>query len=148
MKNRPRVREMINLAANEAGFSSPAWDEAELDVVFLGPRKTRQINRAFLGHDYVTDVITFDLRTDNVQAPANACLGEILVCPAKSLENAAEFNTSPEWELTLYIVHGLLHLGGWDDQSPDAAAAMRKAESGVMKTLSNRFDFCECFEFG
>lgn len=118
-----------------------------MDIVFLGPRKTRQINREFLGHDYVTDVITFDLREAEGHRNRGGCMGEILVCPAKALENAVEFNTSAGRELLLYIVHGLLHLGGWDDQSHEQALAMREAESRVMKRLEDQFGACECFEF-
>lgn len=139
--------ELIKLAANEAGFASSEWEQAVFEVVFLGPRKTRQVNREFLGHDYVTDVITFDLRSGENVMDTNGCLGEILVCPVMALENASEFDKPPEWELTLYIVHGLLHLGGWDDRSPEDVRAMRKAENRVMRKLSKRFDLSECFEF-
>ncbi|MDT8389080.1 MAG: rRNA maturation RNase YbeY [Lentisphaeria bacterium] len=139
--------DMINLAANEAGFSSPEWDQAELDVVFLGPRAIRHINRSFLDHDDVTDVITFDLRAHNPATLPTGCLGEILICPARALENAVEYNQPPEWELTLYIVHGLLHLGGWDDQASEDVRAMRRAESRVMAVLRDRFNPSECFAF-
>lgn len=80
----------------------------------------RRINKEYLGHDYVTDVITFDH-------------GEIIICPAEAVRNAKAFKTTVRRELELYVVHGLLHLAGYDDHSEKDIARMRSMEQELLK---------------
>jgi len=103
-----------------------------------------ELNEAFLNHHGPTDVLTFDLR-DNAQSGARPgddvqVIAEIDVCPAVAVDYATAHGGSPSRELVLYIVHGMLHLSGEDDQSPAARRAMRAAEKRVMDALTQRFD--------
>jgi probable rRNA maturation factor len=91
----------------------------ELSVAFVGKQRMRSINKKFLGHDYVTDVITFDH-------------GEIVICPSVAKSNAKRYKTSVDKELVLYVIHGLLHLAGFDDHSPKDIAAMRGMEEKLL----------------
>ena len=85
----------------------------------------RRINREYLGHDYATDVITFDY-------------GEIIICPALAKRNARRFGNSVEKELVLYVVHGILHLAGYDDHAPGDAKKMRKKEVDLLGLFPSR----------
>jgi len=91
----------------------------ELSLVFVGEAKMRNINRKYLGHDYVTDVITFGH-------------GEIVICPAVASRNAKRYGNSVGKELALYVVHGLLHLAGYDDRRPQDAGRMRRKERELL----------------
>ena len=87
----------------------------EISLVFVGVKRMRTMNKKFLGHDYVTDVITFDH-------------GEIVICPAVACANAKHFNNTVDAEILLYVVHGLLHLAGYDDHAPADIKRMRVME--------------------
>ena len=90
-----------------------------LSIVFVGEQRMRRINKEYLGHDYVTDVLTFEH-------------GEILICPAVAKRNARRFGSSVEKELLLYVVHGILHLAGYDDHTPADIQKMRKKEKELL----------------
>lgn len=95
----------------------------------------QQVNREQLGHDWVTDVISFVF--ESVQRPDGCHIdGEIMASAdtARRLSVAAEWK--PEDELLLYILHGLLHLAGWDDIKPEDQAAMRAAEHECLLALN------------
>ena len=91
----------------------------------------REVNRRCLGHDWDTDVITFPL-----SEPGDPTLEADLVVSAEmAARTAAEHGEDPRSELTLYVVHGLLHLCGCDDRTPDAADAMRTREARALRRL-------------
>jgi len=84
----------------------------------------RAINKKYLNHDYVTDVLTFDLG-DNI--------GEIIICPRLAAAQAQAHQTSTENEIILYVIHGILHLAGYDDHSSKDKIQMRRMENELMK---------------
>jgi len=83
----------------------------------------RAINQKYLKHDYVTDVLTFDLGEN---------CAEIIICPQVALSNAKEHQTSTDDEIILYVIHGILHMAGFDDHSPGDALQMRKMEKELL----------------
>jgi probable rRNA maturation factor len=96
-----------------------------LSIVFVGEKRMRAINKKYLGHDYVTDVLTFDL--------GEGC-AEIIICPSVARSNAKEHQTSTENEIILYVIHGILHLAGYDDKSEKDILRMRKMERLLTST--------------
>ena len=94
----------------------------ELSIVFVGEKRMRNLNRKYLDHDHVTDVITF---TE----------GEIVICPAVAKRNAKRHGNSIEREMVLYVVHGILHLCGYDDHKPADVKRMRQKEQQIMDLL-------------
>ena len=98
----------------------------ELSVVLLPGRTIRRINRAYLGHDHVTDIITFDLRAGRVFE------GELLICPAEAARNARLFGEPFEREVLRYVAHGILHLLGYDDATGRQRALMRREEDKLL----------------
>jgi len=121
--------EAVSLAGLELG------DGEALSVSFVGPRTMRRVNREFLGHDYLTDVICFDYRPLDGVGDDGAVAVEILVSPDMALENAERFGRSYESELMLYVAHGVLHAAGYDDSTPDERRRMRRAERAVMEKI-------------
>ena len=117
-----------------------------LAVSFLGPRAIRRVNRAFLGHDDVTDVISFDYRVEGSLPSPGEVAVELLICPDLALARSCELrNVDYSRELTLYLVHGLLHAAGHDDLDPAPRRRMRIAERRVMRRLRRRFSLAEVF---
>jgi len=96
-----------------------------LSVVFSDHDTVTGLNKRHLGRSYVTDVIAFDLR----ESPRDEFVdGEIYVDLDTAAERAPEFETTYTMEVRRYTVHGLLHLMGYDDQTADGKAEMRRLE--------------------
>jgi probable rRNA maturation factor len=121
-KKIPIPRSLI-LKTAAAAFRKLGSAVSDLSVVFLGEKRIRLINKKYLGHDYVTDVLTFDL--------GQGC-AEIIICPKVAAANAISHKTSTEKEIILYVIHGILHLKGFDDHTPKDILQMRKMENELL----------------
>ncbi|MBQ7028854.1 MAG: rRNA maturation RNase YbeY [Thermoguttaceae bacterium] len=100
-------------------------ERGRMEIVVLDSEPMRETNVQFLGHDYPTDVLAFALEDDL----ENGLLeGNVLVCPDVAAERAPEFGWDAAEELLLYVIHGALHLVGYDDHSPEDAPTMRAKE--------------------
>lgn len=82
---------------------------ATVTVTFLGPRRMRVLNARYLGHDEVTDVISFAL-----PQPDGSLAGDVYVCRYVAVRQARELGVPVRAELMRLLVHGTLHLLGWD----------------------------------
>lgn len=103
--------------------------EANVSIAFVNDPKIHEINREHLAHDWPTDVITFRLSD-----PGEEVLeAELVVSAEMALNTAIEAGTRPSDELSLYVVHGLLHLCGHDDRTETDAAAMRLREDEILR---------------
>ncbi len=105
-----------------------------LEIVILGEVGIERLNREWLGHEGPTDVIAFDLG-DRPAGKTHAVAGQINVCWPIARKQAARRGHAAETELLLYIVHGLLHLLGYDDHDPRAAAQMHRREDELFGEL-------------
>lgn len=125
------ARVIALLDANQSAISlrSTAIPTGELSLVFLTDPALAQLHADFLDDPTTTDVITFE------GDPSLATAGEICV----SADTAATYARKHGWdfstELTLYVVHGWLHLAGHDDLVPAKKRAMRRAEIRAMRIL-------------
>lgn len=95
-----------------------------------------RLNRKFLGHEGSTDVITFNY--SDPAAPA-LLVGEIFICLDEASRQCRRFRTSWQGEVLRYLVHGVLHLCGHDDQAPAKRRRMKSLENRLVKKLSRRF---------
>ncbi len=119
------IEQAATSAAQWRGFGT-----GEIGIRVTDDATIHQINRKHLGHDYPTDVISFGYHAD-----APRIEGELIVSVDTASRRASELGWNADHELLLYIVHGVLHLTGMDDHSPDDRSAMRMAEEGVMLKL-------------
>jgi probable rRNA maturation factor len=101
----------------------------ELSLVFLRDAALAKLHADFLADPTVTDVITFE------GDPAAGVAGEICVSANAALRQTGPARSRFSAELTLYLVHGWLHLAGYDDLVPAKKRAMRRAEARAMKIL-------------
>jgi rRNA maturation RNase YbeY len=95
-----------------------------LNYIFCSDEYLHKINVEYLDHDTYTDIITFDNSEDETTIE-----GDIFISIDRVKENSQSLNTVFEDELKRVIVHGLLHLCGYDDHSPEDKAEMRRLES-------------------
>lgn len=110
-----------------------------LSVVLAGHETVRRLNQSYLDHDYNTDVLSFSLRDgpapDLPEAPENAVEGEVYVDLDTAAERHEEFDTSFEREAYRYLIHGLLHLVGYDDATSTGQETMRQKENQYLDAV-------------
>jgi rRNA maturation RNase YbeY len=113
------------------------WRDYELGVHFVSAGEMTGLNETFLHHEGSTDVITFDHRQEG---SGKMLCGEIFISTEDALTQARRFRTQWPWEVTRYLVHGVLHLEGYNDTEPAARRVMKRRENKLLKDLSARFD--------
>jgi probable rRNA maturation factor len=107
----------------EALFKKEKKKLSELSYIFCSDDYLLEINRQYLGHDFYTDIVTFDL-----SEPAQPLNAEIYISVDRVRDNAREFNSSFKKELHRVIFHGALHLCGYRDKKAKEQQIMRKME--------------------
>lgn len=117
----PSVRSVLEYLFKDRGVS-------EMAVHFVGKKKIIELHKTFFDDPTPTDCITFP----HEETPF---LGEVFVCPEAAEEYIAEHGGSLEEEITLYVVHGYLHLLGYNDQTPEEQKEMRMQEKKWMNNL-------------
>jgi rRNA maturation RNase YbeY len=108
-------------------------DIGELNYTFVDADKILEVNKQYLLHDYVTDVITFNNSNGN-QASA-----DVFICLAQVLDQAKSMKISFENEFLRIMVHALLHLLGEDDTTVIKQKKMRKAEDKMIELFYSSF---------
>jgi probable rRNA maturation factor len=120
-------------------------EAAELGVNLVGAREMTLVNETFLQHEGSTDVITFDhAEKRKAEGGKRKYLhGELFICVEEAVLQAKEFGTSWQSEVMRYIVHGVLHLLGYDDLKPHLRRAMKREENRLVRRLARRFALAE-----
>jgi len=107
-------------------LTSLGRENRTLSVAFIGARTMRALNRRYLERNYATDVLSFSY--EGVIMEDRPFLGEILIAPEAAVHHATRHNACPERELRKLLVHGVLHLLGYDHET----------DRGQMKRLQAR----------
>lgn len=124
-----RIVRILDAHPREIGLRPTAIPAGELSIAFLTDDALARLHEEFLDDPTTTDVITFE---------GNAALGvagEICVSADTAAAYAKEHGRDFSTELTLYVVHGWLHLAGHDDLVPAKKRAMRRAEARALRVL-------------
>lgn len=121
--------EWLRRVAEEEGYRL-----GDVTYIFCSAKRLLEMNRQYLGHDYFTDVITFDysdLRDQRIVA------GDIFIDVETVADNAPRYGASTIQEMRRVVVHGLLHLCGQGDKTPRANAQMHRKEDKYLKFWDN-----------
>lgn len=98
----------------------------DLSYIFCNDERILEVNKEFLGHDYYTDIITFDY------SEPSKISGDMFISLDTVLSNSSKFHTSYDKELMRVIIHGVLHLCGINDKGPGERAVMEAAEEKAL----------------
>jgi len=121
---------------------------ATISIVLVDNRAIHQLNRQHLNHDYETDVLSFLFATEadpavdagpkpGPRAGDRYIDGEIVISAEMATQSAVGFGWSAARELELYLVHGLLHLCGYDDGTGTERRLMRRRERSILKLVGD-----------
>lgn len=110
--------------------SSEGYATGDVNYVFCSSRRLLEMNRQYLGHDYFTDVITFDYSD---RRHARRVAGEIFIDVETVADNARQLGFTPLEEMRRVVVHGLLHLCGQGDKTPRTNAQMHRKEDKYLE---------------
>lgn len=116
-----KVSRWIRSVAADYGFSV-----GNINYIFCSDERELEVNRRFLGHDYYTDVITFDYSTPSTLN------GDIFISLDTVRSNAELVGTSFDNELLRILIHGVLHLTGQGDKTPETKAQMTAKEEKAL----------------
>jgi probable rRNA maturation factor len=114
----------------------------ELGVVVTTDEEVRTLNQQYLGHDYNTDVISFSMEDENTDSafltPADRppYLGDVVISYDRAADQAPEYNLTTEQEVSTLLVHGILHLLGWDDTDEESHARMHARQDELMSKFA------------
>lgn len=103
------------------------FDQSEISIAFVDDPTIRDLNKQYLNHDYETDVISFVLEESET-----ALTGQLLVSTDTAERMGQQIGVPMEHEVLLYVIHGMLHLVGFDDTDPESAEKMRSAEADYL----------------
>ena len=110
---------------------------AVVSVLLVGDKKMRELNRTYRGIDRTTDVLSFSQLEGSSSQNETADLGDIVISPAQAKHQAAERGESMDHEIALLLVHGLLHLIGYDhEKNRYQARKMREKEKELLHAIT------------
>ena len=120
-KERMKIRRWIAQTIHNEGYKG-----GEISYIYCSGDYHLNVNRTYLGHDYRTDVITFDYSD---LAGRGVVSGDIFIDHETVAGNAAEWGSAPREEELRVIIHGILHLCGYKDKAPEEEKTMREKEN-------------------
>ncbi len=117
---RSRIKKLIRKIINAEGLQGAG----QISICFSDDALIKKINLKFLKTNSPTDVLAFNF--DN--SKGKAILADIMISTESAIKHAAIFKTKPEYELLLYVAHGVLHILGYNDQTKVQSQLMRQKE--------------------
>ena len=113
---------------------------AELSILFVGDQRMRSLNRRYRGKDRTTDVLAFAIReatVPHVPSFAPTMLGDVVIAVPEAARQAKQGQRSLDEELMVLLIHGILHLCGYDhERSEKEARRMHRRERMILQALS------------
>lgn len=102
----------------------------DVNYIFCSAQRLLAMNRQYLGHDYFTDVITFDYSDRKATRTVS---GDIFIDVETVADNARQYGATTLQEMRRVVVHGMLHLCGQGDKTPRTCAQMHRKEDNYLK---------------
>ena len=107
-------------------------ESVELSILLIGADHIRRLNARFAGNDYATDVLSFPMMDD--EEANESMLGDVVLCPEIARANAEKLNHSLDRELNVLLVHGILHLLGYDHQGKSDGSDMERRLNEILES--------------
>lgn len=114
-------------------IQSEDYELGEISYIFCDDDYLHKLNMEFLNHDTLTDILTFNY---NLHKQVN---GEIYISVERVKDNSVDFKTNFKEELRRVMIHGILHLCGYADESSEEESEMRKKENCALKIFADNF---------
>jgi probable rRNA maturation factor len=118
-------------------LNSEDADAAQLSVLLVTSDHMKQLNSRFAGEDYATDVLSFPMDDDVEEENGEILMGDVVICPVVGRRNARRLGHSLRDELDVLLVHGTLHLLGYDHQNDGERAEMDNKMKEVLVTFKS-----------
>jgi probable rRNA maturation factor len=126
--NPKKIKEIIlEILSGESAASC-----GQINVCFVSDKEIRKLNWKYLGQNTATDVLAFDLSDKK-----NEIIADIFVSTEKAVANAKLFKSTPFSENHLYVIHGLLHILGYNDSTEKETLAMRQKEKKYLSRINS-----------
>ena len=125
----PKIRRRDTSTWIKAVAATYGRKVGDVGYMFVSDEKILEVNREYLGHDYYTDVITFDYDEDDIVS------GDVVISLDTVRSNAELFGKDYDDELHRVIIHGILHLCGINDKGPGEREIMEAAENKALAML-------------
>lgn len=122
----PKIRHRETTAWIKRVAEAHGRKVGEIGYMFVSDEKILEVNRQYLGHDYYTDIITFDYDEDDVIS------GDLVISLDTVRTNAEKFGKEYADELNRVIIHGILHLCGINDKGPGEREIMEAHENAAL----------------
>ncbi len=129
----PKIKKRDTTAWIKAVAATYGRKVGEVGYLFVDDEKILEVNREYLGHDYYTDIITFDYDEDDT------INGDLVISLDTVRTNAEQFGKAYDEELHRVIIHGILHLCGINDKGPGEREIMEAAENRALAILEGKW---------
>ena len=114
--------------------------DASLSIVFVTDRQIARLNSLYRRKNRPTDVLSFSMREGKRLKRDSSILGDVIISVDRAKAQAKSFNSSFRREMYLYIIHGILHLMGYDDETKSARKKMSKKENQLLDKLWQKIE--------
>ena len=121
------IHELIESLKSDLDFELES-----LEINIVSQKSIHELNKKYLSHDFTTDIITFNYSGENYNLD-----GEVFVSLEDACENAVKYKVSLQMELTRLIIHGILHLLGYDDIRENDKKKMKRLENRLVKKYAH-----------
>ncbi len=130
-KKIPINRRKINRAVLKIISAEGMAAAGEVNISFISDPRIKKLNTRFHHRNSFTDVLAFDLSRTKKEL-----IADIYISADTAVKNAKVFKTNPGYELDLYLIHGMLHIAGYDDHSPRDIKIIRAKEEYYLKSIA------------
>lgn len=122
--DKKKIHLLVKGLSNDLKFSL-----INLEINFISSEKIHQLNKTHLNHDYSTDIITFDYSDDSFRLD-----GELFISVDDAKTNVKKFKVTLQEEFARLVIHGILHLLGYDDQITSEKKIMKRMENKLLSS--------------
>lgn len=133
--NRRKLERVVRFTLKSVGVK-----EARLSIAFISDGQIKRLNRIYRGKKKPTDVLAFSMREGRRLKRDTSILGDIAISVDRARKQAKRFGSTFKKELYLYVIHGILHLTGYDDEKAVSRRSMRRKEKEILDRLWQRAD--------